>query len=160
VKRTKLSTHTDKKNTHTNKIMRLSLNTILTTYLECVCDGNDFANEDEFRDALVEELFDSGYRVKTEYKIDADPRSGKDYWLIDIMVQTDQNELVPIELKFNEESVQEIQEDIEKIIYLQENYIHMKRGYVILLTNVNPSKYENQLKATINPSYRYAKWYI
>lgn len=143
--------------THKNT-MKISLNTILEIYLSSFCKGNEFANEDQFRDDLKECLCQHEYPTRTECQVDADPASGQKYWLVDLMVQTIKDNFVPIEVKFNEENVQEIMEDIKKIDYCIEHYENIEKGYVILLTDHNPSNFDAHLKDTCCSPFRYAVW--
>lgn len=114
--------------------------------------------EDEFRDDFCNYLRGKGYRIKKEAKADAEKESGKDYRLIDLMVKGEEDALVPIQLKFNEESKIEIQEDIDIIEHCVNKYKNIKKGYMILLTNVENSNFERHLKETNFVPYRYALW--
>lgn len=71
------------------------------------------------------------------------------------MVKKNDNNWVPIELKFNEENKEEVDEDIKKINFCKNHYRDVNEGYFILLTNVQESKFELYLEDTISHPYRY-----
>lgn len=139
--------------------MDVALKLYLKNYLELVCDGSKFANEDEFRDDLMNYLSQKRYPSQKEVKVTSKPGSGKDYWLIDIFVAALGNRFIPIEVKFKEEDEDEIIEDIEKIDYRVDHTASIDEGYVILLTDVENSNFENELAATAYPPFRYAIWH-
>jgi hypothetical protein len=95
------------------------------------CNGNNFDNEDEFRDDLSDYLQKHGYETQTESQVAASPESGNEYWLVDIMVKKNDNNWVPIELKFNEENKEEVDEDIKKINFCKNHYCDVNEGYFI-----------------------------
>jgi hypothetical protein len=119
------------------------------------CNGNNFDNEDEFRDDLSDYLQKHGYKTQTEFQVDASPESGNEYWLVDIMVKKNDHDWVPIELKFNEDNKEEVDEDIKKLKFCKNHHRNVNEGYFILLTNVQESKYELYLEDTIFHPYRY-----
>lgn len=143
---------------------------IIDEYLKKKVDGADLYKkavakadekiqaEDEFRDDMCAYLQDKGYEVSTEEKVDRDPGSGKKYRLLDLVVKGEEDECVPIQLKFNEEDKEEINEDIRIIKHCIEEYDDIKKGYVILLTNVKNSNFEWKLKDTAHLPYRFAIW--
>lgn len=140
--------------------MDIVLKLYLKEYLEAVCDGSKFANEDEFRDNLMNYLFQKKYpSQKKEIKVSSKPGCGKEYWLIDIFVSTLGNKFIPIEVKFKEEDADEILEDIEKIDYRIEHTVSINEGYVILLTDVINSNFEDELEDTAVHPFRYAIWH-
>lgn len=114
--------------------------------------------EDEFRDDLYSYLKDKGYKVLKEEQVDPDPESGKEYRLLDLLVKGEEDECVPIQLKFNEESQDEIEEDFDIIDHCIEYYDDIKKGYVILLTNAKDSNFESKLRNTAHLPYRFAVW--
>lgn len=79
--------------------------------------------------------------------------------MIDIFVSTLGNKFIPIEVKFKEEDADEILEDIEKIDYMIEHTVSINEGYVILLTDVINSNFEDELEDTAFPLFRYAIWH-
>lgn len=136
-------------------MMKFSLIFLLTNHMRTCCNGNNFDNEDEFRDDLSDYLQKHGYETQTEFQVAASPESGNEYWLVDIMVKKNDNNWVPIELKFSEENKEEVDEDIKKINFCKNHYRDVNEGYFILLTNVQESKFELYLEDTISHPYRY-----
>ena len=135
--------------------MKLSLKFLLKHYMEIYCKGNGFNNEDEFRDNLREYLKEHDYETDVECQVDASPESGNEYWLVDIMVRKNENDFVPIELKFNEENEEEVHEDLGKLNFCKNHYDNINEGYFIFLTNVQQSNFESYLKDTTSHPYRY-----
>jgi len=115
--------------------------------------------EDEFRDDFCKYLEGKGYEVKKEAEVVAEPDSGMNCRLIDLMICAKEADYVPIQLKFDEEDEEEIGEDIGIVDNCIEHYDDITQGYVILLTKVENSKFERRLKMTAFPPYRYAIWF-
>lgn len=129
------------------------------------CDADDFASEADMEDAVVKFLKKKHFSVRNQVDCDGKKTteekqhvtcSLKGEYRIDIVVRT-KNGYYPIELKFNEHSESELEEDVKKIAHYKKHYSDINDGRVFLITNkAESSPWKTELtKSPKNSDYSY-----